>query len=250
MKKRIAGVLSLILLICLSGTALAENYLPQADALYNKGGLENIKNSIPLYIKALQSNPNSFEANWKTARAHRDYGDKAKKNNVEGWEDICAEYGKGGMKYAEKAKELEPEKPAGYYYYGISVGTYSDGVSIITALKEGLKDKTQSSFEKVYEIDKMYEDAAAVLALGRFWTVLPWPLRDYDKAMKYLREYQATRYFDDPPPDGPIFLAELLLKIGGDKNKAEAKALLQQAANSDEKYYSDWAKRLMAEYKL
>jgi len=229
---------------------MAEDYLAQADALYNKGGMENIKQSIPLYIKAVQANPNSYEANWKCARANRDYGDKAKKQKVDGWEAICATYGKEGMKYGEKAIELEPNKPDGYYFYGVSVGIYSDGVSIITALKEGLKDKTQSSFEKVYALDKMYHDAAAILALGRFWTVLPWPLRDYDKAMKYLREYQATEYFNKPPPDGPIFLAELLLKIGGDKNKAEAKPLLEKAAQSDEAYYSDWAKRLLKENNL
>jgi tetratricopeptide (TPR) repeat protein len=250
MRKILFGGLCFILLFSFTGSALATDDLAQADALYNKGGMENYKNSIPLYIKAVQENPNSYEANWKCARANRDYGDKAKKNKVEGWKDICATYGKEGMKYAEKAIALEPEKPDGHYYYGLSVGIYSDGVSILTALKEGLKNKTQESFEKVYALDKMYEDAGAILALGRFWTVLPLWMKDYDKAMKYLREYQATQYFDDPPPDGPIFLAELLLKIGGDKNKAEAKPLLEKAAQSDQKYYSDWAKRLLSENKL
>lgn len=239
-----------ILLFSFSSNVLAADLLAQADAMYNKGGMENYKKSIPLYVKAVQAAPNSYEANWKCARANRDYGDKAKKKGVDGWEDICAKYGKEGMKYGEKAIALEPEKPDGYYYYGISVGIYSDGVSIVTALKEGLKNKTQSSFEKVYSLNKMYEDAAAILSLGRFWTVLPWPLRDFDKAIKYLREYQATEYFDDSPPDGPVFLAELLLKIGEDKDKAEAKALLETAAKSNEKYYSDWAKRLIKEYKL
>ncbi len=32
-------------------------------AIYDKGGMENYKNSIPLYIKAVQANPNSYEAN-------------------------------------------------------------------------------------------------------------------------------------------------------------------------------------------
>jgi hypothetical protein len=38
------------------------------------------------------------------------------------------------MKYAQKAGELDPAKPEGYYYYGLNVGIYSDGVSIFTAL--------------------------------------------------------------------------------------------------------------------
>ena len=250
MRKILFGSLCLILLFSFSGSALASDELAQADAIYDKGGMENYKNSIPLYIKAVQANPNSYEANWKCARANRNYADKAKKNNVEGWEAICAKYGKEGLNYGEKAKALEPNKPEGHYYFGLSVGIYSDGVSIITAIKEGLKDKTQASFEKVYELDKTFDDGGSILGLGRFWTVLPLWMKDYDKAMKYLREFQATQYFDYSPPDGPIYLSELLLKIGGDKNKAEAKSLLDKAAQSGDKYYSDWAKRLLKENKL
>ena len=248
MKKTLLGVLCLLLLVAFPGNLMAANYLTQADALYNKGGMDNYKKSIPLYIKAVEANPNSYEANWKCARANRDYGEKAKKADVEGWKAICATYGKEGMKYAEKAIALEPERPDGHYYYGLSVGVYSDGVSILTALKEGLKDKTQNSFEKAYEIDKMYVKAGPILSLGRFWTVLPWPLRDFDKAIKYMREYEATKYFNYPPPDGPVYLSELLLKIGGDKNKAEAKTLLEGVAKSNDKYYSNRAKQLIKEY--
>ncbi len=250
MRKILFSGLCVSLLFCFSGIVLAADDLAQADALYSKGGMENYKNSIPLYIKAVQASPDSYEANWKCARANRDYGDKAKKNSVDGWKNICATYGKEGMKYAEKAIALEPGKPDGHYYYGLSVGIYSDGVSILTAIKEGLKNKTQYSFEKVYELDKTFENGGSILGLGRFWTVLPPFMRDYDKAMKYLREFQATQYFDYSPPDGPIYLSELLLKIGGDKNKAEAKTLLEKAAQSDDKYFSDWAKRLIQENKL
>jgi tetratricopeptide (TPR) repeat protein len=250
MKKILPVTLFLILLCGLSGSAMAADYLAQADALYDKGGMDNYKKSIPLYIKAVEANPNSYEANWKCARANRDYGDKAKKNKVEGWEEICAKHGKAGLAYGEKAIALEPEKPEGHWYYGLSVGIYSDGVSILTAIKEGLKDKTQNSFEKVYALDKTFDDGGSILALGRFWTVLPLWMKDYDKAMKYLREFQGTQYFDYSPPDGPIYLAELLLKVGGKKNKAEAKALLDKAAQSDDKYFSDWAKRLLKENKL
>lgn len=250
MRKILFGSLCFILMFGFTGSVLAADELAQADAIYNKGGMDNYKKSIPLYAKAVEANPNSFEANWKFARANRNYADEAKKNNVEGWEAICAKYGKEGLNYGEKAIALEPNKPEGHYYFGLSVGIYSDGVSIFTAIKEGLKNKTQDSFEKVYALDKTFENGGSILGLGRFWTVLPPFMRDYDKAMKYLREFQATQYFDYSPPDGPIYLSELLLKIGGDKNKAEAKSLLEKSAQSGDKYYSDWAKRLLSEYKL
>ena len=169
-------------------SVLAANDIAEADKAFDRGGLEGYKKAIELYEKALAADPNSYEANWKCARAYREYGNEAKSQKIEGWEDICAKYGKAGMQYAQKAIELEPNKPDGHYYYGLSVGIYSDGVSIFTALSEGLKDKTQTSFEKTYEIDKMYKEAGPMLSLGRFWAVLPWPMRDRDKSLKYYRE--------------------------------------------------------------
>jgi tetratricopeptide (TPR) repeat protein len=222
----------------------AADYLAEADKLFEQGGLENYRQAIEFYQKALAENPDSYEANWKCARAHREYGDAAKTKKMEGWKDICAKYGKEGMQYAQRAIELEPEKPDGYYYYGLNVGIYSDGVSIFTALAEGLKDKTQKSFEKTYAIDKMFKEGGPMIALGRFWQVLPWPLYDRKKALQYYREYQTTKYFADNI-EVHVYLGELLIQMGGDKNKAEAKGYLEKAAKSDDPYFRDWANELL-----
>jgi len=148
------------------------------------------------------------------------------------------------MGFAEKAIALATDKVEGYYYYGLSVGIYSDGVSILTALSEGLKNKTQESFEAAYKIDKTYNKGGPMLSLGRFWTVLPWPMNDEDKALAYLREYQAAGFLDGSD-EGKIYLSELLIDIGGKDNEAEARQLLQAAAQSPETYFSNWAKRLL-----
>jgi tetratricopeptide (TPR) repeat protein len=223
---------------------MAENYLSMADGLYEQGGEENYKRSINVYLKALKENPNDYEANWKCARAYREYGETIKRQAVEGWKKACAKYGKEGMKYAEKAIEQQPGRPDGHYYYGLNVGIYSDGVSILTALAEGLKNKTQRSLEKAYELDKMYNEAGAMLSIGRFWAVVPWPYKDKKKALKFYREYQQTRYFNEKA-EGKIYLAEVLLALKGKENKEEAKTLLQKALQSDEKYFIDRAKRLL-----
>jgi len=235
-------------LLLLPGGLMAQNYLMEANALYDQGGLENVKQSIALYLEAVKASQDDYEAHWKCARAHREYGNKTKRKSVEGWKTICKDYGKAGMQYAQKAIELEPEKPDGHYYYGLSVGIYSDGVSILTALKEGLKNKTQSSFEKAYELDKMYNEAGPMLSLGRFWSVLPWPMRDRKKALEYYREFQTTPYFADNA-EAKIFVAELLMKLKGDENKAEAQKLLTEAAQSDDPYFKDWADRLLKKFK-
>ena len=52
------------------------------------------------------------------------------------------------MHYAERAIDLNKKGVQGYFYYGLCVGSYSDGVSILTALREGLKGKTQRALKK------------------------------------------------------------------------------------------------------
>lgn len=240
------AALVLVLMASLPLGAARADVLADADKAYAAGGLENIKKSIALYRTAVEQNPASYEANWKCARAHRDYGDRAKKQAVEDWKKICAETGKTAMQYALKATELEPNKPEGHYYYGLSVGIYSDGVSIVTALSEGLKDKTQGSFERAYAIDKLYNKAGPMLSLGRFWSVLPWPMRDRDKALGYFREYQKTGFFETNP-EAQVYLADLLIQMGGDENKKQAKTYLDKAVLSEDKYFKDWANRLLGE---
>ncbi len=242
------SLLVFFFLMLIPSGLMAEDFLSQADALYKQGGLENIKASIDFYLKAVEKSPNDFDANWKCARAHREYGDKAKKKGLKGWKKICAKYGKEGLKYAKKAIDLEPDKVQGHYYYGLNAGIYSDGVSILTAIAEGLKDKTQGGFEKAYEIDKSYNEAGPILAIGRFWAVLPWLLRDRKKALKFYREYQKTEYFAKKD-EGKIYLAELLLALKGKENRAEAKALLEKTAQSDDVYFSSWAERLLKKLK-
>lgn len=241
------GVIFFLVMLFPIGLMAADN-TAEADKLFRLGGLENYKQAIALLEKELAANPDSYEANWKCARAYREYGDEAKSKKIEGWKDICAEYGKKGMQYAQKAFELEPNRPDGHYYYGLNVGIYSDGVSIFTALSEGLKDKTQTSFEKAYAIDKMYKEAGPMLSLGRFWAVLPWPMRDRDKSLQYYREYQATEYFADNL-EAHFYLGELLYQIGGKENKAEAKGLLEKAAQSKDPWFRDQAQELLGKLK-
>ncbi|MGB9438471.1 MAG: tetratricopeptide repeat protein [Desulfobacterales bacterium] len=248
MIRRLSTCLYIFMLILFPISLMAADYVAEADKIFEKGGLVNYKQAIELYQKAIAENPGSYEAHWKCARAYREYGDTAKSQKVEGWKDICAQSGKEGMQYAQKATELDPAKPDGYYYYGLNVGVYSDGVSIFTALAEGLKDKTQSSFEKTYEIDKMFKEGGPMIALGRFWAVLPWPMYDRKKSLKYYREYQSTEYFADNI-EAHVYLGELLIQMGGDKNKAEAKGYLEKAAQSDDPYFRDKAKELLAKLK-
>ena len=222
--------------------------LSEADALYDKGGMAYYLQAIAIYENLLTDAPTDFTLNWKCASAHREYGETAKKLEVEGWKKVCAEYGKKGMTFAAKAIEIQPDHPAGHYYYGLSVGIYADGTGVLTAIKEGLKNKTQKSLEQAYALDKMYEEAGGILALGRFWAILPWPLAKKKEALEYYREYQATPFFQNSD-EARVYLAELLIDMGGSERKAEAGEHLAAALKSDDAYFKAYAERLMASLK-
>jgi tetratricopeptide (TPR) repeat protein len=243
MKRVFAIAVCLCVLFVLPLALAAEDFMAQGNALYDKGKVsyESYKQSGDMFVKALEANPASYEAAWKAARSYREFANESKKKNTPDWKVVCKEYGKLGMKYGEKAIALNSNGVEGNAWYGFSVGNYSDAVSIFTALKEGLKDKTQSGFEKAYQANKMYFDGGPIKALGRFWFVLPWPLQDKKLSLQYMREFQ--KFFPNDP-EGQVFLAETLMKTDG---KDEAKALLQKAASSSDKYFADWAKRLLAE---
>lgn len=247
--RRIGCVTLMVLLaVVLWGpSAGAGNKLAQAEDLEAEGGLDNLKQAVQLYRQAAEENPQSYAARWEGARACRETAEQAKLREVEDWKDICAEYGKQGMELAKEAMELRPEGVEGHYYYGVCVGSYSDGVSIFTALGEGLKGKTQKHLKKAYELDKRFNDATPAMALGRFYEVLPWLAgRDKDKALEYYRE--ALRLMPEESPYRPklhVYAGGLMLDLGEDEQKAGQ--LLREAAESDDPHYSEKARELLAE---
>jgi tetratricopeptide (TPR) repeat protein len=88
----------------------------------------------------------------------------------------------------------------------------------------------------------MYEDGGPMKAIGRFWSVLPWPLNDKKKAVMYLEEF-AKSFPNDA--EGQLYLGQAYIDV---KEKDKAKALLSKAAAAGpkDKYYADQAKALLA----
>jgi hypothetical protein len=216
-----------------------------AAELIEMEGLANYKKALDLCMKAVEKDPNNFKANWLCAEACREYGLETEHLDLDDWKDICIKYSTLGRKCAEKAITLQPRKPNGYYFYGLNVGIYADAVSIFTALKEGLKNKTQENFEIAYKLDKTFDTGGPIVAIGRFWHVLPWVAGgDEDKALEFYREYQKTEFFSTPDGlEGHIYLAEILMDSR--KTKEEAKQLLQEASKlTNDKFWQNRIKEL------
>ncbi len=180
-------------------------------------------------IKRAEAAPQDYVLNWKAAEAARKYGDYLVTEEVPGWKENAKTIAKTGMKYGEIAFKLNPTGIEGWYWYGLCVGTYSDCVSVITALAEGLKGKTQMGFENAYKFNKMYDNGGPILSLGRFWQVLPAIAgQDRKKAESLFNEYIAL--FGDKPDANKnawYYRGELYKDMG---RLAEAKADLQKAA--------------------
>jgi hypothetical protein len=195
--------------------------------------------------KAAAAAPNDYAANWMAAMAFQKYGSELVTEETPGWKDVAKLAAKEGMKYGDIAIKLNGKGVEGWYWYGLSVGTYSDCVSILTALGEGLKGKTQKGFENAYAFDKSYDTYGPGLALGRFWQVLPSIAgRDVAKAEKLYNEYlgalSATP--DQVNKNVYFYLGELYKEKG---KKDEAKAFLKKAADQGQKK----ASKLLAEMK-
>jgi tetratricopeptide (TPR) repeat protein len=214
-------IVSLLLLVAVLAPSFAET---EAE----------LKAKYEAAVKAAATAPNDYELNWKAAEAARKYGDHLVVEEVAGWKETARVATKEGMKYGEIAFKLNPTGIEGWYWYGLCVGTYSDCVSIVKALAEGLKGKTQMGFENAYKFDKMFDDGGPILALGRFWQVLPGIAgQDRKKAEQLFNEYIDLFGSTADPSDSVWYYRGQLYKDTG--RTAEAKVDLKKSADMGNK---------------
>ncbi len=151
---------------------------------------------------ALQQEPENYEYLWRYARAAGEYAQTAQSLEVEGWKDICREWGMSGFKAADRACAVNPKRPEAYFWRNYCMGMYVliGGVDpIITAVLEGFLPKSQESVVKGYEVDKAYLDYSPVFARSQFMAHLPnipFAVKGskrsrYTEALAYYKEHRA-----------------------------------------------------------
>jgi len=194
----------------------------EGDVLWVKRkDIEKARASIDSYKKVLGVDAKSYEAYWKIARACFYLGDLLPETKE--MRDQHRKMGLDGMEYAKKAIELNPQGVEGHYYYTLTLGQYSIGISIIKALARGLGPEYEEHIEKALEMDRNYDNAGPLRAIGRYWYQVPWPKRDLEKSVHYLKEAVATAPIN---VRGHVYLAESYLKAG---EKDLAREHLQKA---------------------
>lgn len=197
-------------------------FVREGDVLWeHRKEVEKARVSISSYKKILEVDANSYEACWKIARTYFYLGDFLPETKE--LKDQHKKLGLEGMRYARRALELNPQGVEGHYYYTLCLGQYSIGISIIRALAKGLGPEYEKHVGRALEIDKHYDNSGPLRAVGRYWYRLPWPTRDLEKSIRYLKEGVASA-----PANvrGHVYLAESYLKAG---KKELAKGHLQKA---------------------
>lgn len=177
--------------------------------------------SIATYIKVLAVDPDHYGACWKIARSYFYLGDRLPETKE--LKDSHKELGELGMSYAKRALQVNPEGIEGHYYYALSLAQYSIGISIVKALVKGLGPDYERHLEKALAINKEYDYAGPLRAMGRYWYRLPWPKRDLKKSIYYLEQSVESAPLS---MRGYVYLAESYLKDG---KRDRAKASLQKA---------------------
>ena len=192
----------------------------EGDVLWKSRGEEGkALASIDAYKRVLEKEADNYEACWKIARSYFYLGDLLPETSQ--MRDRHREMGEKGMAYAKKALALNPGGIEGHYYFALCLAEYSIGISIVRALAQGLGPEYEKHVGKALEIDRYYDCAGPLRAMGRYWYKLPWPKRNINKSIQYLKES-----VEAAPSSirGRVYLAESYLK-GGDKGLAQAELL-------------------------
>ena len=189
--------------------------------------------TISLYEKVLELEPNNYEALWKIAHSYFIIGDALPE--TEEFKNRHKECGEKGMSYAKRALAINPEGIEGHYYYGLSIAQYSIGISIVKALIKGLGPEYEKHLGKAIEINKLYDYAGPIRAMGRYWYRLPWPKRNINKSIDYLKKAEALAPLSTR---GRVYLAESCIK-GGKKDCAREQLTLALETEPDLKLEFD-----------
>ena len=236
MKRLLIGVLFLFPVILLGQTV--EEIDRQFENSKTVAEVEAVAKTISA---ALAKNANSYDLNWRMAKAVWLKGDllsiqytaanvkavkstdiedifSAEKEFSETQRAVLVVIGTEVRKYSEKAISLNTNGIEGHFYNALGISTYAQGKTIVAALTEGLRGKFNDEVDASLKLNRKFAEGGVLRLAGRAAYKLPWPLRDYEKSVKLLKE--ATDAF----PGGLrswLYLADTYFQMD---NVTEAKA--------------------------
>jgi len=222
MKK--SGILTLLIalfFVSFSFPQTAEELIQQADQLcLEMKDMTTAKKAEALYLQASSMLGDKYDAYWRVSRILYYIGEHTEnKKEKKGIFDR-------GVYYAEKAVDLEPEKPDGHYWLGVNYGKVGETRGVLKSLS--LVKPIKNAMNKVIELDRSYEDGGPDRVLGRVFYKLPgFAGGDKDKSLEHLLK---SKEYGPEDAVTRIYLAETYVAL---KEKEKAREELQYVMNME-----------------
>ena len=196
--------------------------IEELDRLWaERASPEAVDRAVTLGAQSAALHPSSYDLVWRLARVYWRKGDLATDKSRR--RDTYAT----ARRYAEAAVKLDPARVEGHCYYALITGDYGGTLGLVGAVREGIGATFEREIKRAYDINRDFDDGSPMLALGRYYFELPWPLRDFNKSRRYLEELKQRH------PDvllGRIYLADTDHALGDD---AAARQELQYVLSHD-----------------
>jgi tetratricopeptide (TPR) repeat protein len=217
-------ILGFLVVLCLTFFLFsqdAEELISQGDKLvYEMSDLTAAKEAESKYLQALNLLDNKYEGYWRMSRVLYYIGEHTEKKKEK--KNIFAR----GVYYAEKAVQLEPDKPDGHYWHGVNNGKYGETRGVLKSLS--LVKPIKRAMNKVIELDRSYEDGGADRVLGRVYYKLPgFAGGSKDKSLEHLLK---SKEYGPEDAVTRIYLAETYLAL---KQKDKAREELEYVLNME-----------------
>ena len=143
-----------------------EELIAQGDKLYAEmKDMATAQEALSKYREAVGKAENKFEVFWKLSRILYYIGSR-----TESKKEKMIIFGQG-IYYAKKAVALEPEKPDGHYWLGVSYGVYGETRGVLKSLS--FVKPIKEAMNKIIEVDRGYEDGGPDRVLGRVYFKVP-----------------------------------------------------------------------------
>ncbi|MFH1812322.1 MAG: hypothetical protein ABIJ09_26535 [Pseudomonadota bacterium] len=132
--------------------------------------------------EVLAAHPDSYDVAWRLARStfKQAYSTSEAKQKMA--------LGDEGYQASQRALKLRPDGVEALYWGTCAMGMYAQSAGVMRAIMDGVAGKIQDGFERAVRVDRRYNEAGPLEALGRYLYEVPWPLRDRQRALALFEE--------------------------------------------------------------
>lgn len=188
------------------------------DRLWDTREQKKVQTEILNFIKSMDNIPHEFQAAYKISRLSYFIGNFGLGEDLK--KDTLLKVFEVGVQAGEIAKDLEPERVEGYYWYAVNLGKLSLLQSKFKALKNAKIGR--DALLVAAKLDPTYHWAGPYRILGKYYQEVPSTISFGDKKLAY-EYYQKSLEVSGEYKLNMIYLSRLI------DNKQEKFLLLKKA---------------------